>query len=309
MDILDKQIIMELSNNCRVSYSYLSRKYRVSANTIKNRVRILEAHGIIRKFTFEFNPLLINTNSVLILFRFRHPIGEKPVIQLGNHPLITGIGVGVEAGFASGIYRNHQELSILSDTFHSIDEIIEVTIFPVLLPLAADRSSPLGTLNDIKDIDWSILSLLRENGRISLSEISERTHISVKTIRRRIQSLQDRKMIILSIQLNPGIITKGMMVVFAIELDKLTRKLRIDIDNKIRKIRPNHFWVSWQVVDRPIVLLAFQAESADEVKLIQEDIHKTIPRIKSTTHLVGGSMNYYPDLTYDLLNEKVKKKK
>ncbi|MFW9904431.1 MAG: hypothetical protein ACFFFH_08875 [Candidatus Thorarchaeota archaeon] len=50
-------------------------------------------------------------------------------------------------------------------------------------------------------------------------------------------------------------------------------------------------------------------ESADEVKLIQEDIRKTIPRIKSLTHLVGGSMNYYPDLTDELLKENVEKKK
>ena len=303
MDILDKQILIELSNNCRISYTYLGQKYQVSANTIKNRVRILEERGIIGKFTFEFNPSLMNTNLVIILFRFQSPLEEEQIEQLGLHPLITGIGVGVEAGFATGIYRNHQELSILSDIFYSIDYIIEVTIFPVLLPLNAGYSYPQGTLNDIKTSDWKILSLLRVNGRVSLSELSEKTHLSVKTIRKKIQSLQERKMITLTIQLNPGKITKGMMVVFAVELKKLTRQLRIEIENKMRIIRPNQFWVSWQVVDRPILILAFQAANADEVKLIQEDIQKTIPKIESLTHLIGGSMNYYPNLTDDLLNE------
>ncbi|MFX0205675.1 MAG: AsnC family transcriptional regulator [Candidatus Hodarchaeota archaeon] len=309
MDILDKQIIMELSNNCRVSYTYLGQKYQVSSNTIKNRVRILEKRGIIGKFTFEFNPSLLNMNLVLILFRFHTPLNNEQLTQLGVHPLITGIGVGVEAGFATGIYRNHQELSIISDVFNSIGEINEVTIFPVLLPLSADRASPQGSLNDITASDWTILSQLRENGRVSLSELSEKTHISVKTIRKKIQKLQERKMIILTIQLNPGKIARGMMVVFAAELNKLTRQLRIRIENKIRNIRPNHFWVSWQVVDRPIIILAFQAESADEVKLIQDDIRETIPKIKSLTHLVGGSMNYYPDLTDELLKEHVEKKR
>ena len=309
MDILDKQIIMELSNNCRISYTYLGQKYQVSSNTIKNRIRILEERGIIGKFTFEFNPSLINTNSVLILFRFRSSLEEEQIEQIGLHPLITGIGVGVEAGFATGLYRDHRELSLLSDIFHSLEDIIEVTIFPVLLPLNADRASPQGTLNDIKASDWKILSLLRENGRVSLSELSEKTLISVKTIRRRIQSLQERKMITLTIQLNPGKITRGMMVVFAIELKKLTRQLCIEIENKMRNIRPNQFWVSWQVVDRPIVILAFQAESADEVKLIQEDIQKTITKLESLTHLIGGSMNYYTDLTDELLKENLEKKK
>ena len=309
MDILDKQIIMELSNNCRVSYTYLGQKYQVSSNTIKNRVRILEEQGIIGKFTFEFNPYLLNTNSVLILFRFHIPLNDEQITQLGVHPLITGIGVGVEAGFATGIYRNHQELSIISDSFNSIDEINEVTIFPVLLPLSADRASPQRTLNDITASDWKILSHLRENGRVSLSELSEKTHISVKTIRKKIQSLQKQKMIILTIQLNPGKITRGMMVIFAVELDKLTQQLRIKIENKMRNIRPNHFWVSWQVVDRPIVILAFQAESVNEVKSIQDDIREVISRIKSITHLVGGGMNYYPDLTDELLKEHAEKTK
>ncbi|MFX1515401.1 MAG: Lrp/AsnC family transcriptional regulator [Promethearchaeota archaeon] len=308
MDILDKQILIELSNNCRISYTYLSQKYQVSANTIKNRVRILEERGIIGKFTLEFNPSLMNTNSVIILFRFQPPLEDEQIDQLGLHPLITGIGVGVEAGFATGIYRNHRELSILSDIFHSIDYIIEVTIFPVLLPLSADYSYPQGTLKDIKTSDWKILSLLRVNGRVSLSELSEKTHLSVKTIRKKIQSLQERKMITLTIQLNPGKIAKGMMVVFAVELKKLTRQLRIEIENKMRIIRPNQFWVSWQVVDRPIIILAFQAANVDEVKLIQEDIQKTIPKIESLTHLIGGSMNYYPNLIDDLLRENLEKK-
>jgi len=309
MDILDKQIIMELSNNCRISYTYLGQKYQVSSNTIKNRVRILEKGGIIGRFTFEFNPSLINTNSVLILFRFRSLLEEERIKQIGLHPLITGIGVGVEAGFATGLYRNHRELSTLSDIFHSLEDFVEVTIFPILLPISADRVSPQGTLNDIKPSDWKILRFLRHDGRASLSELSEKTHISVKTIRKRIESLQERKMITLTIQINPGKITRGMMAVFVVELKKLTQQLRIKIDNKIRSKRPRHFWVSWQVVDRPIVILAFQAESVEEVKLIQEDIQKTIPKIESLTHLIGGSMNYYPDLTDELLKENVEKRK
>ena len=307
MDILDKQIIIELSNNCRVSFSHLARKFEVSANTVKNRVRNLEERGIIDSFTFEFNPALVNANTALILFRFHNQLSDQKITQLGMHPLITGVGVGLESGFATGVYRSNEEISLLSDVFHTIDRISELYIFPVLLPLTADHSPPKGTLTDLKKIDWDILRHLREDGRISLSELSKRTHISVKTIRKRIKLLDERKMIRLTIRLNPGKISKGMMVVFAIELNKLTQQIRINIDKAVREIRPDHFWVSWQVVDRPIVILAFQAESVNEVNSIQEDLRKTIPDIQSLSHIVGGSMNYYPDITDEILKTSRKK--
>ncbi len=307
MDLLDKQILMELSNDCRISYSHLAQKHNVSANTIKNRVRILEEKGIIERFTFEFNPSLMNANTVLILFKFHNQPSENLINQLGMHPLVTGIGAGVEAGFAIGFYRNHTEISLLSDVFHSVDKIREVSIFPVLLPLTADQLSPMGTLSDIKRLDWSILSHLRENGRITLSELSKKTHISVKTIRKRLKSLQERNMIRLTIQLNPGKISRGMMVLILVELNKLTRQNRVSIDNEIRRTRPDHFWVSWQVVDRPIIILAFQAENVDEVKSIQEDVLSKVPDIQTTSHLVGGSIRYYPDFTDELLETHQKK--
>ncbi|MHA2212551.1 MAG: Lrp/AsnC family transcriptional regulator, partial [Candidatus Thorarchaeota archaeon] len=50
MDLLDKLLIMELSNDCRMSFSELARKHEVSVNTIKSRVDSLLERRIILGF-------------------------------------------------------------------------------------------------------------------------------------------------------------------------------------------------------------------------------------------------------------------
>ncbi|MFX1475416.1 MAG: Lrp/AsnC family transcriptional regulator [Promethearchaeota archaeon] len=50
MDQLDKVILMELRQNCRVSYRAIARKLGVTFKTVRKRVDNLIETGVIRRF-------------------------------------------------------------------------------------------------------------------------------------------------------------------------------------------------------------------------------------------------------------------
>ena len=186
-------------------------------------------------------------------------------------------------------------------------DIEEIIIFPVLPPLSIKSLIPKRSLEEINDIEWYILSLLRNNARITLSDLSKKTNLSVKTLRRRIEKLHSDFIAFFTIQMNPSVLRKGLMVIFALELKKLTLESQTLIEKEVKKNLGEKFWVSWQVVDRPIILLAFQADNMFEVSNIAETLRTIEKNFISIQKLIGEKFEYFPDLFDRLLDEKIKK--
>lgn len=55
IDEIDKKIIVELSNNSRLSMSELGRRINLSSPSVTERVRQMESFGIIKKYTLEID--------------------------------------------------------------------------------------------------------------------------------------------------------------------------------------------------------------------------------------------------------------
>ncbi|RKQ14441.1 Lrp/AsnC family transcriptional regulator [Ureibacillus endophyticus] len=55
IDDIDKKILVELSNNSRLSMSELSRRVHLSSPSVTERVRQMESFGIIKKYTLEID--------------------------------------------------------------------------------------------------------------------------------------------------------------------------------------------------------------------------------------------------------------
>lgn len=55
IDDIDKKIIVELSNNSRLSMSELGRRINLSSPSVTERVRQMESFGIIKKYTLEID--------------------------------------------------------------------------------------------------------------------------------------------------------------------------------------------------------------------------------------------------------------
>ncbi|WP_455141417.1 Lrp/AsnC family transcriptional regulator [Candidatus Hodarchaeum mangrovi] len=307
MDLLDKSILFELSSNCRVSFTFLAQKYGVTSNTIKNRVKILEEQQIIKKYIVELNPKLLNLNTAIIWIKFPSLINTDTFLKLGQNENISAIGIGLDSAFLIINYLSNNELAQMKDLVLKQIDTEEIIVFPVLPPLSIKTLIPKRNLEEINDIEWYILSLLRHNARITLSNLSRKTNLSVKTLRRRIEKLHSDSIALFTIQMNPSVLKKGLMVIFALELKKLTLESQTLIEKEVRKKLGEKFWVSWQVVDRPIILLAFQANNMLEVSNISKTLSTIEKNPISIQKLIGEKFEYFSDLFDHLLDKKINK--
>ena len=286
----------------------LSKKYEVTVNTIKNRINNLIQNNIILGFTIYLNPILFNINEAICLIRSTEKLAEEKIEKIGSHRLVSAIGIGIDSGFIIFSYTSHKELNSFSD-FLDEQGFNDFIVYPILLPTQVDQPQPLLQIEDLKPIDFLILYHLKDNGRMALNLLAKQTQLSVPTIRKRLQFLRINNMIKETIKLNPGTLSKGMMIIIEIKMKKLTSKNRVEIEDDLRNRFNEKFWVSWKVVGRPILLIAFQITNTEEIqKIKQELINNIISDVEDIRIIIGGSLNYYPDFREEIFENEMKNK-
>jgi len=74
MDDIDKQILKNLQQNARITISDLSSEISLSMPAISERLKKLEASGVIKQYTVILEPTLLNKHLMaLMLLRFDKP--------------------------------------------------------------------------------------------------------------------------------------------------------------------------------------------------------------------------------------------
>jgi hypothetical protein len=103
---------------------------------------------------------------------------------------------------------------------------------------------------------------------------------------------------------NIGIVEKGFVINFVLELPEMTNNLQIEIEKEMRTSYEDSFVVSWKVVDKPIIFLTFQVNSAVEAQEILGRIVSMFPDYLSIRQAISGSWKYYKDFRDKILEER-----
>lgn len=114
VDEIDQQIIKELQINSRISLTLLSKKFNMTRNAIKYRIKRLEEEGYIKKYTTIINPVKFG-KRVTAIFNFNMPLDQitKVVKELKKYDFISNIyfTTGHYSIHALGVFENHDELN------------------------------------------------------------------------------------------------------------------------------------------------------------------------------------------------------
>ena len=127
MDLLDKALFQELANNCRVSFTDLSKKYDVSVNTIKKRVEDMLEKGLIVAFDVQLKLSIYNASFALVILRLDQVLSEQEQDEIGKHQFITSISTGIQLdGQVVIIYRNNDELNEVIEFLRSNEKVKDI---------------------------------------------------------------------------------------------------------------------------------------------------------------------------------------
>ncbi|MFX1606972.1 MAG: Lrp/AsnC family transcriptional regulator [Promethearchaeota archaeon] len=307
MDLLDKALFQELSNHCRVSFTELSKKYDVSVNTIKKRVEDMVEKGIIVSFDVQLKLSLYNASFALIILRLKRLFTEQEQDEIGHHQFVTSVSTGMQLdGQVVVVYRNNDELNEVIEYLRSNDNVKELELFQMLPPPTSAVGLPVSKkLDALKKIDWQILHKLRWNGRMAIKDLAKELGRSAPTVRKRLDFMREQGFLYETILTNIGVVGQGFAITYGLELPEISNEDQLAMDKEMRLIFEDSFIVSWKVVDRPIIFMTFQVDSAAEAQEIQARLLSKYPEHLSITQAISGRWKYYKDFRDQILEKHV----
>jgi Lrp/AsnC family transcriptional regulator for asnA, asnC and gidA len=114
LDDIDQKIIKDLQANSRVTLTFLSKKYNLTRNTIKYRIKNLETKGFIVKYTTILDPNKLG-KKITAIFNFNVPLDQIKIFAKDLKKYENIINIYFTTGHysicAMGIFENHEELN------------------------------------------------------------------------------------------------------------------------------------------------------------------------------------------------------
>ncbi len=303
MDSKDLEIIKILNANGRMPFSTIAKRVKLSLNGVKKRINNLEKEGVIKGYSCELSFGILGEETGLARINISSAIeGVQEVVDIiGNHKLIFTVGVGIgNKIIAVFTYKTSSEVVKLENWLKSISHVDTVEIFLLL-------SRPIEDTSKIAPADYKIISELRNNGRIPLQTLSERTQISTRTLKKRLDRLTNAGLIYFSTLLSPG--SSEELIIFTIFCTLRLEVNKIDFFQQTMRIFAENFWVGWIVVEKPMVILSFFAPNIKMIRNVEEELKQKFPDIVSTDTITGGEGFHFHDWRTDHIIEMAKEYK
>jgi DNA-binding Lrp family transcriptional regulator len=309
MDVLDRLILGELANQCRVSFSKLAQKFEVSLNTIKNRVEALVEDGVILNFVVQLNLEALNGNFAVIILDIESNTSTDDLVSLGNHPYITAMGLGYELnGFAVAVYRTNAELSQAVDHLQSSNMVAAVRAMPMVAPPTPIDTTTSKGFDSLKKIDWKILKALQWNGRKALGEIASDVEASVPTVRKRIGFMRKHNLIHETIQINPAASERDLVVMLHVQSPVITQKEYYELDTMFRGQWPENYWISYRSANKPELMVTFVVESSKKVAVLRNEMTKLIEDSEIIEQIIVPEWIFFLDFRDEMIDSHVESK-
>ncbi len=187
MDLIDKEILMELDSDCRVSYQTLADKIGISSNSIRRRIENLMETGTIERLYVKLRLEMLDADMLLSIIQtdgfedsntFISNLSKSSLIEQVS-AIACGNG-GLYVVYA--IYRGSRGLASLSSFLRRQKHVRDVEMHTLLV----ER----GKRVELNNIHLKVLSCLLESPRIPMVEIRKKIHMSIKKIRKTIEFLQ-----------------------------------------------------------------------------------------------------------------------
>ncbi len=210
----DKKILSLLDTNPRISQSEISRTLGIPQQTVNYRINRMLTGGDITKFATLIDFMKLGFKEYHLFFRTRDYTNNKTRIwdYFSKHPNIwwaAKIGSYYDI-MIQAVVQAPEDIEQIIDNMNNsfggifsnenIFEVIKHEMFthPFLSNQLKKRYiyEQTNNLVVLSEKEWTILKLIKDNCRIPLLRIVKETKLDFKTVKNKIRSLQERKIIL-----------------------------------------------------------------------------------------------------------------
>lgn len=182
--MVDKQILLELGTNCRTSYQAIANKLSLSVNAIKKRVIKLVELGVIQRYYIYLSLAMMDAEWLLARLildekhfdpQFLDDIGANSNVFAAGYLSDGSVLVWAE-------YIGAQGLADVGGFLRKLGGVTDVE----LTTLVAERGNKI----ELNRSQLKVLRCLQEDARMSISEVSKRTRLTPRRVRKILQEFQ-----------------------------------------------------------------------------------------------------------------------
>lgn len=266
MDALDKQLWIELSKNCRVSYKYLADKLGISANAVKHRVDKLLETGFIKDWYVGFQPAMIDAQFAFIEVSTDGSSDEESMIEiLGNNPMIFVVLPLTTGDYAlHAYYTSASALSELGSFIRSVVSIKDVKVHPT--------TAGSGKKMELKSLHLRVLRWLAEDPRASISDLARKTGLTARRVRRIIDDLVNSNAFDFSFIWNPNA-GDSLAFISKIRYDSKETQPK-DVSQRIHELYPLEYFYSHVSAIEPVMFSVFMVDHLFDIQRISRQLRK-----------------------------------
>ena len=183
MDEIDFIILKKLLENSRVTYRELGEIINMSVSAVHKRVNKLVEEGIIDGFIARPSVISLKYLWVLIFGTSSAKSMGDVSKELGQHESIKAIAIaGNKYFYISAYLRNISELQEFSSYVSKTAQMAEPTVGIINMPYITEPEP-------LTSIDYKILRSLNKDSRKSITDITDDTGLSAKTVRKRLDRM------------------------------------------------------------------------------------------------------------------------
>jgi len=286
VDKLDKVILLDLSNNCRLPYQTLAKKLKISSNAVKKRVDRLIEDGVIERFSVELSLEMFAGDAALIILETDGTENEQEFCDnLGENSMIGLVGPcsgSMYMLFAT--YIGTVGLSELGIFLRTRKSVKSVEIFPLIYPR--------GKRVKYSKSHLKVLRCLIADVRMPVADIAHKTELSARTVRRLIDEIIEGEGVKLSLSwdLNAGdgivMIAKTVWIPEKTDIGEMVSWFDLQFPE---------FYTPIIAASEPVIFAAFVGPDLKRLDEIAKQI-RDFERVKSVVSILGRPLHSYPDL-------------
>jgi DNA-binding Lrp family transcriptional regulator len=319
LDEIDKVILLELGNYCRVSFQALANQLGLSVNAIKKRYTKLKGSGIIRSFNVYPSLAMVEAESLVgRVFTKTPPRSDVLLDTIGANPMVDSgsyLADGSLLVFAD--YVGSQGLAKFGSFLRSLEDVTHIELHPLICEKGSKR--------DLSQSELKVLRCLRNDARMPISEIAQQTKMSPKRIRNTIQQLfgetGSAQEIFIEKQSIGDYRTKQACMhsrilwdlnasdgtAFVIRLEWVEEATTLhDVVEWVRTQHPIAFWFAFASAIEPVIFSIFLVEHMRDAEPIANSIQKA-SFVNSVEAIFSYPTKRFPNLRDDYLNALFKK--